>query len=795
MYRAYGVIRDGVLGEERARGPVRGLSFSSDQLEFHSATCSPSVLPEATRSPLFTPHRCSRDNMQTSLVRKDTEENEGTCTANMGVPEQVQPFSPPVSPRIERLSKGDGSVPPPHSTINAELRVIDLCYEEETVMHKPQQEKPSPEGFRFRSRLRAPRAGRVLVLAAANAKGNPIRQRERSPALSGGLSGKSLEPSPSILTQSAHRKEAWKEEKGKAVPERGGREHRENEPGFSFSEASSGETDIDSNESGTAGYDAAVIPTKEFNDGKGTGRMERSRSEGREDRKSVASMYSDHELPYSEFPREIDDDDRSRRGPISASSDGSLSSQRELNDKRLCIEMSTSPPTGILIDSGECTPIPAASRAHSPRLRSCRPLEARNCYKQGDSRSQVSRIERTSCSQTGALAMPVKPLPQDTTRGGLHLGGNDGKEDSGSGRPTKDGVDAANKARDQEAFVWFGQPDTPPTRQPNECRDDNRAVPSPDGPQQDDRTSPHRQQLSKARLLLQMEVQRQRELIEHAFQQREEEGRLRRARVGAEVLKRIRFLRADCSPLASAPLPSSSPRSDPPSRESKPSRKDSELRYALEQAHDIAESERGVGDLPTKALGASNSELAGEHVLIKSHGIAENGRQAEYLLGSTHVVAENAHVPDHFPRKTKGESEGARSDHPERTIKAWGFGPVDHDANIVKEAPFQLTPDMGASVEDYRRGAPIAPVPTRPAEPLPPSEVDNLGRQVGRKVQEGIAATKAPTPPSISFDVAVDDFSGEQAGLSGGTSEERARRQERYRALRTRKLAEAEVKP
>lgn len=804
MYRAYGVIRDGGLGEERARelarGTARGLSLSSDLLEFRQATSPPNVRAEATRLPLFTPHRNSRDNMQKGLVHGDTVEHQGACTAGMGIREQVQPFSPPASPQTAPLLKSDGSVPLPQaSTINAELRVIDLCDEEDTVVHKPQQAKSPPEGFR--SRLRAPRAGRALALAVANAKGNPINRRERSPTLSGGLPSNLLAPPPAILTRSAHRKEAWKEKKGEEKPQRSERERCEGEPEFSFSEGNSGETDIDSNESGTVGYNAAVISTKEFKDG--NGRMERSRSKSRESRKSDASVYSDHELPHSEFPRKIDDGERSRQDSIAVSSDGSIFSQQELNDERPCIEMPTSQPPGRFIDTRECIPIAATTQAHSPLLKVCRPLGASSCYEQGDSRSQVSRVEVTPCGQTGALAaVPVKPLPQETSRGDLHLDENSGTEDadimgdSESGRPTKNVVDDASNARDQEAFVWFGQPDTPPTRQPSESRDDNRATPSAELVQQDGRISPHRQQLSKARHLLQMEVRRQRELIEHAFQQREEEARLRRARLGAEVLKRIRTLRAGCNPSASSPLPLSSPRNHPPSRESEPSTQAGEVEYALEKAHDVAKNGREAEHLLSKAPGASTNELEEERVLRNAHGIADDGRQAEYSLGISHGVAENnAREPEYSPRKAHDAAEGARSDHPERTIKAWGFGPVDHLANVVEDAPFELTPDMGAFVEASRRGgAPMAPVPTRPTEPPPRSGVDNPCRQAGRQVQqEGIATTRAPTPPSISFDVAVDDFSGEQAGLSGGASEEQARRQERYKALRTRKLAEAEV--
>ena len=798
VYRAYGVIQDGVLREERAPGTaretVRGLS---DLLEFRPAPSSQSVRAEATGSPLFTAHSCSGDNMQTCFVHKNTAKNEGTCTANMGVREQVHPFSPPVSPQTihptgELRLKGDGGVRPPQaSTINAELRVIDLCNEEETVVHEPQQAKSSREGFR--SRLRAPRAGRALALASTNAKGSPVRLHERSPILSGDLPSKSLAPPPPILTQSAHRKEAWKEGRGDEEPQRSGREQCDDEPEFLISEASSGETDIDSNESGTVGYGAAVISTKELRDR--NGRIERpcSKSEGTETQKSGASVYSDHELPRTEFPRKYDDE-RSRRSSVATSSSGSIVSQRKLNEEHPDTEISTCQRTRRFIDGAGCIPMEAATHAHLPRLRSCRPLEASNCNEQGDSRQHVSRDERVSHSQTGALVMPAKSESEGASRGCLYLDEDGGTEDTESMSHRNNGVvDDSSKARDQEAFVWFGQPDTPPTRQSNESRD-TRAVPRADVPQQDGQTSSHRQQLLKARLLLQMEVRRQRNIIEHAFQQREEEGRLRRARLGAEVLKGIRALRASCNPSARAPRPLISPRTHPPSREPVPLTHAGVVEHALEKAHGVAENEREAEHLRRNTHGASDNELEEECMMGKAHRIADNGRQAEHLLGGTHGVAQNARDPKHLPRKTHDVAEDARLDHPERSIKAWGFGPVDHRANVVKETSSELALDNGAPVEASSRGSSIAPVPTRPMEPLPRSGANNPWRQVGRQVQqEGTKTTRAPTPPSISFDVAMDDVSGERVGLSGGTSEEQARRQERYKALRTRKLAEAEV--
>lgn len=805
VYRAYGVIQDGVLVNERPPGTAhetaRGLSFSSDLLDCRPAASPPSVRAAVTRSPMLLPHKCRGDSMQTGLVRKDTVENGGTCTSNMGVRELVQPFSPPTSPQIplptdEQLLKGDGSAPPPQtSTTNADLRVIDLCDEEETVAHKPQEAKLSPRGFR--SRLRAPRAGRALALTSANAKGNPIRRCAQSPILGGDLPSKSLAPSPPILTQSAHIKEAWKGEERVEEPHRNRSERCQDEPEISFSEGSSGETDIDSNESGTLGDGAAIISRKELRDGNGRMESPRSKRESRKYHKSDVSVYSDHELRCTE-PILFDDDERGRRGSIAASSDGSVCSQRKRNNERPYTETSTSQPTGRSIDSGECMPTAAATQAHSPRLKSCRQLEASNSYGPGDGRSQVSRIERISCGQTGALAVPEKIFSQDDSRGVFHLDEGGGTEDAESmgdnrsGRPINAVVDDASEERDQEAFVWFGQPDTPPTRQLNYNRE-NRAVPSADVPEQAARTSPHRQQLSKARLLLQMEVRRQREIIEHAFQQREEEGRLRRARLGAEVLKRIRA-RDSSNPSARAPLPLIPPRTHPPFREPEPVTYAGAAEYALGTARGVAENEREAEHFLSKTHGASAIEPEEVYVLRKAHGIAENGRQTEYLQGGTHNVAQNAREPECSLRKAHDIAEGALSDHPERTIKAWGFGPVDHHANVVKEAPFDLTPDMGASVEASTRAAPIAPVPTKPTEPLPRSAVDNRWRQVGRQVQEeGIAAIRAPTPPSISFDVAMDDVIGEKVGLSGGASEEQARRQERYKALRTRKLAEAEV--
>lgn len=816
VYRTYGVIQDGVLGDERApgttpgtaRGTARGVSFSSDLLKFRQSISSPVAQAEAVRSPVLSPHRCSGDIKRTCHANQRTVEKEGGCTANKGVSELVHIFSPPVSPRLlppagEHLFNGDGSIPPPRaSTSDAELQVIDLCDSEETVAHKPQQSKSPLQTFR--SRLRAPRAGRALALACANAKGNAFRPRDKPTPFGGDFSRNSRATSPPIMTQSVHIKEAWKEKECDEEPLRNVGERCQEEAEFSFSEASSDETGIGSNERGTVGYDASINSAKDSRDRNDRIERQQEKSDFREDRRSSTSavVHPDHELPPTEFPRTGDDDDSSRQCAVATGSDRSVYTQRALNEQRSCTEISTSQPTGKYHDSGARIPIAAAIQAHSPRLKSVRPLEDSSRCEQRASRSKVSRVERVTCGQTGALAVPVTPMSQNGSRDGLYLDEDGRREDaeplgdSRSGGLIKGIVDGARKSRDQEAFVWFGQPDTPPTRQESERRH-GRGVTSTGAMEQASRSSPHQRHLLKARLLLQMEVRRQREIIEYAFQQREEERRVRRARLGAEVLKRIRALRANHKQSPKASVPPGSPRTRLPFGELKPSTRADEVECALGKVNGVADNERGPKPLLGKTHGVVGNVLEEERVQENAHGVAENVRQTESLLGRTVGVIDNAREPEYLPQKTHDATEDARPDHPERTIKAWGFGSVNCPATVVKETPFQLAPDMVAvaSVDGSGRGEVVAPVPTRPTETLPRSAVDNPWRKAGRQVQkEGIVATRARTPPSISFDVAVDDVSGEQAGIAGGTSEEQARRQERYKALRARKLAEAEVR-
>lgn len=88
----------------------------------------------------------------------------------------------------------------------------------------------------------------------------------------------------------------------------------------------------------------------------------------------------------------------------------------------------------------------------------------------------------------------------------------------------------------------------------------------------------------------------------------------------------------------------------------------------------------------------------------------------------------------------------------------------------------------------------VGPVPKTPNESKAGVQAGNPWLRVGG--QEGadtVPAKRAPTPPPISFDVTADGFGGGEGRMGGRGDQEQIRRQQRFEALRARKVAEAEV--
>lgn len=350
----------------------------------------------------------------------------------------------------------------------------------------------------------------------------------------------------------------------------------------------------------------------------------------------------------------------------------------------------------------------------------------------------------------------VEPSLLDTGVVELHRSRND---KTGDVEPTEEGgLGETGKALDDnEEFVWFGQPDTPLGRQSAEDETTRGvdkegetavAVRTAAEVQSCQNYSPRRQQRSKARLVLQMEVRRQRDIIEQAFQAREEEGRLRRARIGAEVLKRIQGLlhRRSCSP-------------------------------------------------PEAQTAPSHSRPVQQPTLTRPEP-SNNADQARKLQVAAHRAE---------------ETTVTSPSHPEIAVKAWGFPPAIVDHRVENPAvkavqPEVLVPDITPSegavtVGRVSAADNLAPEPQPKRVPGEVAAADNpWGRVVSRQqaeLESHVPVKTEPMPPPISFDVEANAFRDGAGRLDGGTDQEKeqekARRQARYEALRARKMAEAEV--
>lgn len=95
-----------------------------------------------------------------------------------------------------------------------------------------------------------------------------------------------------------------------------------------------------------------------------------------------------------------------------------------------------------------------------------------------------------------------------------------------------------------DAFVWFGEPDSPACHRSTESVEvaaDARGT----GTTRRGQTCILQHQRNKAKLLLEMDVRRQRNIIECALRARERSRRMRRFKLGAEVLMKFYALRRD----------------------------------------------------------------------------------------------------------------------------------------------------------------------------------------------------------------------------------------------------------
>eukprot|EP00752_Nemacystus_decipiens_P010612 g9450.t1 len=251
-----------------------------------------------------------------------------------------------------------------------------------------------------------------------------------------------------------------------------------------------------------------------------------------------------------------------------------------------------------------------------------------------------------------------------------------------------------------------------------------------------------------------MEVRRQRAIIDQAFRAREEEHRVRRARIGAEVFRRIQDLRRRRAPSPS-PAPAAPPTSAPRQR---PSPVEVEPTNPPNDDHDSEPQ--------------STTRDAQEDAAVQSPPCARNA------------------------------------------ATAWGFRTAPSEKTAKAVQPEGLVPDTATSEGEGAVTAVVAIGKVPPVEtlaPVPPPEVahrvapvaDNPWRRIVRmqkkpELESATPATRAPTPPPIRFNVEANAFQDGAERPNGGANhqhgqeQDNARRHERYEALRARKMAEAE---
>lgn len=756
VYRAQGVIQDGAeLNDYPASEPTANdLSMSARQLR-----CLPAPPPPASQANIL--HEASRSK---TFPADDVDQHGGgrkECgPVGVGARDAVMPFSPPPSsPQFLRPEVGEehslnrsgkNSAEPPAPRSGHELRVIDFSEVEDVdvVAHKPDKPASSPSE-KFRSRLRAPRAGRALALASANVcdkRGS--RQKETSLGFRRDVSGKELLPPPppssGTTTVPPRRKEAWTKE----------REEAGHEPEMAYSTGLVGAAleVSDEDADGIVAHSSGAFTKKAMEYSEGSRGKQGSACEGRNSTQDMEEQTS------------VAVGIGGGRGSGSEHSFG----EEHANDAEIS--------KGWPMDRSGCSPTTSPAPSVSPRLKGTTPRTTTGgCRRRCDkTESHAPRLQGVSASNASLPTLLVATLPLNTRVQGLHRSRNGDHGDVDEVSTGREGTGDPRKAPDNEEFVWFGQPDTPSGCQPEKDFRNTREARVGDG---DEGGSPaaaaappgegaappgegaaratvdlafgplnsyrHQQQQAKAQLLLQMEVRRQRAIIEKAFRAREEGRRVRRARIGAEVFKRIQDLRRRRSP-----SPSTTPIAPPTSGPKQPS--------------SPAKQESSITD--------------------------DQEREPQEAM---HRVQDAA---------------AASPPRAEKAVKAWGFRPALAENTTKAVQPERLVPGATPSEGVVSVGQ-VPPVET--LAPAPPIEFAHRGaapaenpwrRVVSRQKQPELEspspAKREPTPPPVSFNVEANAVGDGAERPGGGVSleQEKARRQERYEALRARKMAEAEVR-
>lgn len=727
VYRLHGVIRDGGLQNDAMADPVRSVSVSTDSYAFRPAAASYTTRAGETFVPVASDSR--------ALTVDDGARVDRECRSTIAeTPTSVHPFSPLSSPPLHATLSEIASLREEraiaHSVRNDDLKVVDVSDAERAATCATMDPAELEVGTVFRSQLRAPRAGRASSLALANARRGLGRRRAISPTFRRDSSGNPLPPPPPIIeTAMSCTKEAWNDRKDRCASE------------LSFTHESDSRDEIMSDKDGSPGHAQMTAAPNTCSDG---------------DESVPCECESDHWTEIKRHPvrtagsmhREVAEIERQGQEVGRDSSPGKQlltthieergtperQSEQHAKDEQHVGDTIARQGDDSFVTNGQCIHINAPASGPSRRLKRRRPT------------STGSTTERDYVSEHGSrssdpLDCKFGPVTPPLNLFFTHAGRQE--------RPHREGREFVNRrltvlnakasASDKEHgdhkdFVWFGYPDTPPPREPDTSdacgKADGRAVCDEGIP-----ISLHLQQKrSQAQLLLQMEIRRQRDSIERAAQAREEEGRLRRARIKAEVFKRIQILRRrDVTYLDAISTPSGCSLVNVPPRSPRP---------------------------PQRAVHAGSSQAPRDFTVLDMDTIA-------------------------FPGKAGGDATSAsfRPDDPQV------FGPVRHIPSGLAangEPQSKLTP---GKVVDMM-------VSTRPRESFSGTVLDKQGRSVGpsRCIVGGVPRMKAPPPPSISFDVEADGFVDGEADLGGAKEGERhARRQRKYQALREKKLAEAEV--
>lgn len=803
VYRAHGVIQDeSEPDEHRPPGPTaHNLSLSVNQLHCLPARFPPAGHMGTVTSPTIPPYGTRRRTIgPEDDVSMGIPGGGGCRPVGVGVREPVRPFSPPLA-SPQTLERSGGERPSSScakrraeaatsAASDQDVRVIDLSEPGDVLPNKPSKPASPPEGFR--SRLRAPRAGRALALASANTRGNPeCRQEARSPGfhrrdVSAGSQG--FPPSPPAMATAAvpmRPKEAWIKEGQQQYDLHARKDGHE----FPHSRSSGGDiaamfSDDDD------GISECIVPVRKKALAPSKARKGKFRPSHQPAEKSKQTRNDRNHLTSNLEVHVGDDIARtSHQGESSTGMDspGRHEIAEEISAVERTYEAKTSKEERSAYRSSAvdgCIPSSTPAPSYSPPQREANTTPTTKTHrKRRDDVHVQSHVEcLDNVSGRGPLVntVPAEPPPLDIGDAELYRSRNNHKtmEDGDLGE--------TGKPLGNEEFMWFGELDTPPSLEPVEYVEATRRVvkerreAAGDGPAQvrtaaelqfDNKLSspPCRQEqqqqqhLSKAQLVLQMEVRRQREIIEQAFRAREEEGRLRKARIRAEVLSRIQGLlhRRSSSPSeAKTALPSNA-------------------RPAKQLPHD------GRGPEPPNTTDQARKPQAPAH----------------------HRAA---------------EMTAASRTHPEADVKAWGFEPaiVHHRASehttstttaVKAVQPEVPVPDVAPSEEGEIT---VGGSKMSPGNNLASAESSKLkhapdegaaaenpwGRVVSRRSQaelEGRVPTKVePTPPPISFDVEASEFRDRSGWLDDGgmnQEQEKARRQARYEALRARKMAEAEV--